>query len=115
MSQKRRVKNKIGGQIKVSSAAICLDLRSGLSLGFCKQESQSPLCQMLEGGSPTITKNIAAFKNRSPSTKTGVWECKSAVSESSGLLFPPNDKNSSTVLVVFVSSEDSDLHADREE
>ena len=36
-----------------------------------------------KSGSPTIQKNIASLKNGSSSTKMGVQDCKSAVSESS--------------------------------
>ena len=36
-----------------------------------------------KSGSAAILKNLASFKNESPSTKVGVQDCQSAVSESS--------------------------------
>ena len=36
-----------------------------------------------KSGSPTTQKNITSFKNRSPSTRNEIQDCKSAVSERS--------------------------------
>ena len=43
----------------------------------------SPRALIAISGSAAIIKNLASFKNESPSTKIGVQDCQSAVSESS--------------------------------
>ena len=43
----------------------------------------SPRALIAKSGSAAILKNLASFKNECPSTKIGVQDCQSAVSESS--------------------------------